>query len=96
MYFWLNPEPRERWNTEDSVIGLYAPFCDGVYQCQNLEQLTDAVKAYHLKEGRQITYDKYRRNRRMVHKLLGMRPLIYSPWGFCAQKQDSDVILERD
>ena len=42
--FWLNPEPRERWNTEDSVIGLYAPFCDGVYQCQNLEQLTDAVR----------------------------------------------------
>lgn len=32
----------------------------------------------------------------MVHKLLGMRPLIYSPWGVCAQKQDSDVILERD
>ncbi len=41
---WLNPEPMERWNTEDSVIGLYAPYCDGLYQCRNLQQLSEAVR----------------------------------------------------
>jgi uncharacterized protein len=37
--FWLNPEPRDRWDQGDSVIGRYAPFCDGVYECRNLRQL---------------------------------------------------------
>ncbi|MGH7961625.1 MAG: VWA domain-containing protein, partial [Candidatus Binatia bacterium] len=30
---WLNPEPRERWNTGDSVINRYAPACDAVLEC---------------------------------------------------------------
>ncbi len=41
---WLNPEPRERWNTGDSVIGLYAPVCDVVLGCGNLRKLLIALK----------------------------------------------------
>jgi uncharacterized protein with von Willebrand factor type A (vWA) domain len=37
--FWLNPEPRTAWNTGDSVIGRYQPFCDAVHECRNLRQL---------------------------------------------------------
>lgn len=41
---WLNPEPRERWNTGDSVIGLYAPACDMVLACGNLRELLEALR----------------------------------------------------
>jgi uncharacterized protein with von Willebrand factor type A (vWA) domain len=41
---WLNPEPRERWNTGDSVIGLYTPVCDVVLGCGNLRELLNALK----------------------------------------------------
>jgi hypothetical protein len=37
--YWLNPEPRGYWDTGDSIIGDYAPHCDGVYECRNLRQL---------------------------------------------------------
>jgi len=37
--YWLNPEPKGYWDTGDSVIGEYAPHCDGVYECRNLRQL---------------------------------------------------------
>lgn len=37
--YWLNPEPKERWNTQDSIIGTYAPYCNDVYECRNLLQL---------------------------------------------------------
>ncbi len=40
---WLNPEPRERWNTGDSVIGQYARGCDAVLECLNLDDLVDAL-----------------------------------------------------
>jgi uncharacterized protein with von Willebrand factor type A (vWA) domain len=40
---WLNPEPRERWNTGDSVIGLYARVCDEVLPCGNLRELLAAL-----------------------------------------------------
>jgi hypothetical protein len=40
---WLNPEPRERWNTGDSVIGHYARGCDVVLECLNLDDLVDAL-----------------------------------------------------
>lgn len=36
---WLNPEPVSYWNTGDSIIGEYAPYCDGVWECRNLKQL---------------------------------------------------------
>jgi uncharacterized protein len=37
--FWLNPEPRAYWNTGDSIVGEYASFCDGSFECRNLRQL---------------------------------------------------------
>ncbi len=36
---WLNPEPMAYWNTGDSIIGEYADYCDGVWECRNLKQL---------------------------------------------------------
>lgn len=43
--YWLNPEPRPEWNTTDSIIALYAPYCDGVFEARNLRQLADFVRA---------------------------------------------------
>jgi len=42
--FWLNPQPRETWNTRDSVMGAYAPYCDQVMECRNFEQLLEVTK----------------------------------------------------
>ena len=36
---WLNPEPKERWNTEDSMVNSYLPHCDLMAECRNLKQL---------------------------------------------------------
>jgi uncharacterized protein len=41
--FWLNPEPRARWNTTDSIMDRYAPYCDAVVEARNLRQLGDFV-----------------------------------------------------
>ncbi len=41
--FWLNPEPRSYWGTGDSIIGEYAPYCDGVFECRTLRQLKEFV-----------------------------------------------------
>ena len=41
--FWLNPEPRARWNTTDSIVERYAPHCDDVVEVRNLRQLGDFV-----------------------------------------------------
>ncbi|MHA1264628.1 MAG: VWA domain-containing protein [Candidatus Helarchaeota archaeon] len=43
---WLNPEPRERWNTADSIIDIYAEYCDVVAECGNLAQLAAIVDKY--------------------------------------------------
>lgn len=37
--YWLNPEPRGYWDSGDSVMGEYAAYCDGAYECRNLRQL---------------------------------------------------------
>lgn len=37
--YWLNPEPRAYWDSGDSVIGDYAPFCEEVVECRTLRQL---------------------------------------------------------
>jgi uncharacterized protein len=37
--YWLNPEPESYWNSGDSIIGQYAPFCDRVIECRTLRQL---------------------------------------------------------
>ena len=36
---WLNPAPRSAWDTGDSLMRLYAPYCAAVRECRNLEQL---------------------------------------------------------
>lgn len=41
---WLNPEERERWDRDDSVIGIYGRYCRAVLECGNLEQLAQAVR----------------------------------------------------
>lgn len=41
---WLVPEPRSRWNTGDSVLGLYAPACDAVVECLDLAAVAAAVR----------------------------------------------------
>jgi uncharacterized protein with von Willebrand factor type A (vWA) domain len=41
--YWLNPEPRRQWDTTDSVMGLFAPHCDRVFEVANLRQLADCV-----------------------------------------------------
>jgi uncharacterized protein with von Willebrand factor type A (vWA) domain len=42
--YWLNPEPRAAWDSGDSVIGRYAPYCDGVYECRNIRQLKSFIE----------------------------------------------------
>jgi uncharacterized protein len=37
--FWLNPESYRAWDSGDSVISQYAPFCDAVFECRNIRQL---------------------------------------------------------
>lgn len=42
--YWLNPEPRSYWDTGDSVMGRYEPFCDGTYEVRTLRQLEHFVE----------------------------------------------------
>jgi len=37
--YWLNPEPKSYWDTGDSIVGEYATYCDGTFECRNLRQL---------------------------------------------------------
>ncbi|MBT5871947.1 MAG: VWA domain-containing protein [Candidatus Latescibacteria bacterium] len=41
MVIWLNPEPKQYWDTDDSVMAKYSPYCDHVLECRNLDQLKD-------------------------------------------------------
>ena len=41
---WLNPEPRERWVTGDSVINRYTPMYDAVLGCEDLKEVLGALK----------------------------------------------------
>ena len=40
--YWLNPEPRHEWNTEDSLVHRLEPYCTFV-ECRSLRQLQDFV-----------------------------------------------------
>lgn len=42
--FWLNPEPNRYWDTGDSLMSTYAPWCDAVYEVRNLRQLERFVE----------------------------------------------------
>src|SRR5438093_915980 len=41
---WLVPEPRARWDTGDSVLGMYAPACEAVVECVDVGALVRAVR----------------------------------------------------
>jgi uncharacterized protein with von Willebrand factor type A (vWA) domain len=43
--YWLDPEPRAEWNTADSAMPLYAPYCTAVFEVSTLRQLADCVAA---------------------------------------------------
>jgi len=43
--YWLNPEPRRYWNTGDSVMASYAPYCSQVRECSTLRQIADFVQS---------------------------------------------------
>ena len=43
--YWLDPEPRPEWDTTDSALGAYAPYCDRVFEVRSLRQLAAAVEA---------------------------------------------------
>jgi uncharacterized protein with von Willebrand factor type A (vWA) domain len=40
--YWLNPEPKREWGTEDSLVDRFAPYCTFV-ECRSLRQLQDFV-----------------------------------------------------
>lgn len=42
---WFNPQPQESWDTEDSIISIYAPYCRQVFECRNLKQLEEVIEA---------------------------------------------------
>jgi uncharacterized protein with von Willebrand factor type A (vWA) domain len=41
---WINPQPREEWDTGDSVMGHFAGCCDRVFECRNLRQLDQIME----------------------------------------------------
>jgi uncharacterized protein len=41
--FWLNPERREDWGEDDSLIEVYRPHCDGVFEVRTVRQLADVI-----------------------------------------------------
>jgi uncharacterized protein len=43
--YWLNPEPRRYWNTGDSVLARYEPWCAQVRECATLRQIADFVQS---------------------------------------------------
>ncbi len=36
---WLNPEPKTQWNTGDSIIELYAPYCSTLETCNSINDM---------------------------------------------------------
>lgn len=43
--YWLNPEPRRNWDSGDSVISRYAPYCGRVQECRSLRQIAEFVQS---------------------------------------------------
>jgi uncharacterized protein with von Willebrand factor type A (vWA) domain len=41
--YWLNPEPKEHWDTGDSAASEFARVCDRMSECRNLRQLEQFV-----------------------------------------------------
>lgn len=43
--YWLNPEPKPYWDTGDSIMHRFSPFCDGVFEVRNLAQLEKFIES---------------------------------------------------
>lgn len=41
--YWLDPEPRAEWSTDDSAMDSYAPLCDGVFEVATVRALSDVI-----------------------------------------------------
>jgi uncharacterized protein with von Willebrand factor type A (vWA) domain len=41
--YWLNPLPEDSWLEGDCLMREYQRFCNQVFECRNLEQLTDVA-----------------------------------------------------
>lgn len=41
--YWFNPEPEADWDTTDSVMSEYTPWCDAVFEVGNLRELEASV-----------------------------------------------------
>ncbi len=41
--YWLDPEPAQEWDADDSALPLYRETCTAVFEVRSLTQLTDAV-----------------------------------------------------
>jgi uncharacterized protein with von Willebrand factor type A (vWA) domain len=39
----FNPEPEDEWDTTDSIVSMYEPGLDGIFEVRNLRQLAEAV-----------------------------------------------------
>lgn len=50
---WLNPEATRFWNTGDSVMETYLPYCDSVHEVRTLRQLEQFVAAVALPQTAQ-------------------------------------------
>ncbi len=42
---WFNPQPQNCWDTEDSIMRIYAPYCRQIFECRNLKQLEEVIEA---------------------------------------------------
>ena len=45
---WLNTEEKEKWNTNDSIIGLYQPHLDQVYEILTTQDLIQFLEGFRL------------------------------------------------
>jgi uncharacterized protein with von Willebrand factor type A (vWA) domain len=42
--YWLNPERRAQWNTGDSLMSVYEPYCTAAVSCQTLNDLRGFIE----------------------------------------------------
>jgi uncharacterized protein with von Willebrand factor type A (vWA) domain len=43
--YWLNPEPQARWNTGDSTMRAYDPYCTAAVTCRALNDLRRFIES---------------------------------------------------
>jgi uncharacterized protein with von Willebrand factor type A (vWA) domain len=49
--FWLNPEARRYWDTGDSVMSMYEPSVDGLYEVRTIRQLQSFIERVAMRQG---------------------------------------------